>query len=75
VTDGVYAFTRNPMYVGMALIFAGVAIRFDSLVALVVLPLVLLWVRTQVIAREERYLTGKFGENYLAYTRKVRRWL
>ncbi len=75
VTSGVYAFTRNPMYLGMALVFAGIAVRFNSLVALAALPFVLLWVRTQVIAKEERYLTGKFGDAYVAYTCKVRRWL
>jgi protein-S-isoprenylcysteine O-methyltransferase Ste14 len=75
VNTGVYAFTRNPMYLGMALLYAGVAVRFNSLVALALLPLVLLWVRTQVIAKEERYLTAKFGDAYLAYSRRVRRWL
>jgi protein-S-isoprenylcysteine O-methyltransferase Ste14 len=75
VTDGIYRFTRNPMYLGMALLYSGLALIADSPVALILLPLVLVIVQTQVIAREERYLAAKFGEPYLAYKRRVRRWL
>lgn len=74
VSRGVYAFTRNPMYLGMALIYLGLAIAFLSLSALVLLPLVLVAVQTQVIAREERYLEAKFGDEYRAYKARVRRW-
>jgi protein-S-isoprenylcysteine O-methyltransferase Ste14 len=75
VSQGIYAFTRNPMYLGMALIYLGLAIAFLSLSALVLLPLVLVAVQTQVIAREERYLEAKFGDEYRAYKARVRRWL
>lgn len=74
-TTGPYRWTRNPMYLGMALVYAGLAIGFDGPIALLLLPLVLLAIQTQVIAREERYLEQKFGEEYLRYTTKVRRWL
>jgi protein-S-isoprenylcysteine O-methyltransferase Ste14 len=75
VTGGVYRFTRNPMYLGMALIYAGLAFIADSPVALILLPVVLIVIQTQVIAREERYLAARFGETYLDYKRRVRRWL
>ena len=75
VTEGIYRFTRNPMYLGMALAYAGLALIADSPVALILLPIVLVIVQTQVIAREERYLGAKFGEPYLDYKRRVRRWL
>jgi len=75
VTSGVYRYTRNPMYLGMALLYAGLALALDAPLALVLLPVVLAMVQTQVIAREERYLAGKFGEPYEAYRRQVRRWL
>ena len=74
-TTGPYRWTRNPMYLGMALIYAGLAIGFDGPVALALLPLVLIAIQTQVIAREERYLEAKFGDNYRNYRGKVRRWL
>lgn len=74
VSSGPYERTRNPMYVGMALIHAGLAIALNGPIALILLPVVLLVIRTQVIAREERYLESKFGDDYRAYKRRVRRW-
>ncbi|WP_129791279.1 isoprenylcysteine carboxylmethyltransferase family protein [Sphingosinicella sp. CPCC 101087] len=75
VTTGVYGHTRNPMYIGMALIYAGLAVGLDGPIALILLPLVMVIIRTQVIAREERYLDAKFGQQYRAYKARVRRWL
>jgi protein-S-isoprenylcysteine O-methyltransferase Ste14 len=74
-TTGPYRWTRNPMYLGMALIYAGLAIGFDGPIALALLPLVLIAIQTQVIAREERYLEAKFGDDYRRYKAEVRRWL
>ena len=75
VAAGPYRFTRNPMYLGMALLYAGLAVAFDGPLALALLAVALLVIRTQVIAREERYLERKFGDEYLAYKARVRRWL
>ncbi|HWU16450.1 MAG TPA: isoprenylcysteine carboxylmethyltransferase family protein [Devosia sp.] len=75
VKTGPYRWTRNPMYLGMALIYAGLAIGFDVPIALALLPLVLIAIQTRVIAREERYLEAKFGEDYRHYKAEVRRWL
>jgi protein-S-isoprenylcysteine O-methyltransferase Ste14 len=75
VTSGLYRRTRNPMYLGMALLYAGLALLIDSILALVLLPVVIVIIQTQVIAREERYLEGKFGDDYRAYQRRVRRWI
>ncbi|WP_115047310.1 methyltransferase family protein [Xanthomonas arboricola] len=74
-TTGLYRWTRNPMYLGMALSYAGLAIGFDGPIALALLPLVLVAIQAQVIAREERYLEAKFGEEYRRYKARVRRWL
>src|ERR1044072_7165455 len=74
-TTGPYRWTRNPMYLGMALIYAGIAIGFDGPIAFALLPLVLIAVQTQVIAREERYLEAKFGDDSRRYKAEVRRWL
>lgn len=75
VTSGPYRLTRNPMYVGMACLYAGLALALGVIWALAVLPLVLLAVDRLVIVREERYLEGKFGEEYREYMRRARRWL
>jgi protein-S-isoprenylcysteine O-methyltransferase Ste14 len=75
VTDGPYRFTRNPAYLGMALLSAGIAFLADAPWALLPLGLVLLVIDRGVIAREERYLDGLFGDEYSAYRRRVRRWI
>jgi protein-S-isoprenylcysteine O-methyltransferase Ste14 len=62
------------MYLGMALIYVGLAIGFDGPIAFALLPLVLITIQTQVIAHEERYLEDKFGEEYRRYKADVRRW-
>jgi protein-S-isoprenylcysteine O-methyltransferase Ste14 len=75
VTDGVYRFTRNPIYLALALLYVGLALAADSVVALCLLPPLLALVQVGVIAREERYLEGKFGDKYRRYLASVRRWL
>lgn len=75
VIAGPYRWTRNPMYVGLAFIYTGVAFYAESLWAMLLLPLVLVAIRRLVIAREEAYLERRFGPAYLAYKGRVRRWL
>jgi len=74
VLVGPYAVTRNPMYIGMAIIYAGFALLFASLYALLLLPVVLYLIDTQVIVREEAYLARKFGQPYSDYCQQVGRW-
>ena len=75
VTEGPYRFTRNPLYVAMTLVYSGVAARANALPAALLLPLVLHLMRRGVIEREERYLERKFGDEYLSYKTRVRRWV
>jgi protein-S-isoprenylcysteine O-methyltransferase Ste14 len=75
VTSGIYRWTRNPMYLGLALIYAGIAILFDSLLALLLLIAVVAIIQVYVIAREEAYLERAFGDEYRAYRTRVRRWI
>ncbi|HYA14120.1 MAG TPA: isoprenylcysteine carboxylmethyltransferase family protein [Syntrophales bacterium] len=75
VTTGPYQFTRNPMYVSLAFLYAGLGLWFDVFWALVLLPVVIVIVRHYIITAEERYLEQKFGEEYLRYKARVRRWL
>lgn len=75
VTTGVYSLTRNPMYAAMTLIYLAIALAMDSVATFLLLVPLLLAVRYGVIAREERYLEAKFGDEYRRYKQSVRRWL
>jgi protein-S-isoprenylcysteine O-methyltransferase Ste14 len=75
VTDGLYGYSRNPIYVAMAVISVGIGIAADNIWVLPMLVPTLAVMRTGVIAREERYLEGKFGDGYRRYKTAVRRWI
>jgi protein-S-isoprenylcysteine O-methyltransferase Ste14 len=75
VTGGPYRLTRNPAYLGMALVYVGIALLAEALWVLAPLPVVLAVIDRGVIAREERYLERKFGREYLDYKGTVRRWI
>jgi protein-S-isoprenylcysteine O-methyltransferase Ste14 len=75
VTDGAFGLTRNPMYLGMALILAGTAITLGSLVALVCAALFVLAVGCWFIPLEERNAAAAFADAYAEYRRGVRRWV
>jgi protein-S-isoprenylcysteine O-methyltransferase Ste14 len=74
VIAGPYKFTRNPMYVGMAIAYLGLAIADRSLASLILLPVVLLVIRRAVITHEEAFLERRFGSAYTDYKTRVRRW-
>ncbi len=75
ITTGLYAYTRNPIYLGMAVTHAGIAIAGASTAALVNLLVAVIVMQFYVIAREESYLETKFGQEYLDYKNTVRRWI
>ncbi len=75
VTAGPYRFTRNPMYVSLVFLHVGLGLWFNVFWALVLLPVAIVIVRYYIIAGEERYLERKFGDEYLRYKARVRRWL
>jgi protein-S-isoprenylcysteine O-methyltransferase Ste14 len=75
MSHGPYAFSRNPIYLGFCFIAAGIGLAQNSLwMTLSFLPAALIVFHT-AIAREEKYLEKKFGEEYRRYREKVRRWL
>jgi protein-S-isoprenylcysteine O-methyltransferase Ste14 len=73
--SGLYRFSRNPIYVGMIMIYLSIALLFNSVWFLPFLPVVVLVIHYGVILREEKYLENKFGEEYLDYQKRVRRWI
>ncbi|WP_292523042.1 isoprenylcysteine carboxylmethyltransferase family protein [Mesorhizobium sp.] len=75
VTTGIHGWTRNPIYLGMFLIYGGIGIAAQNMWILVLaLPLAIL-IRYGVVAREEAYLERRFGDAYRDYRQRVRRWL
>ena len=75
VGDGMYAYTRNPMYLALMLLYTGGCIMANAWWGLLLLIPLLMMVQKGVVEREEEYLTRKFGDEYLRYKDRVRRWL
>jgi protein-S-isoprenylcysteine O-methyltransferase Ste14 len=75
VSSGVYKLTRNPMYLGFLLLLAGWAVYLSNALVFVFLPLFVLYITRFQIKPEERALTSRFGEEFVDYTKRVRRWL
>ena len=74
VTRGFYRYTRNPMYVGMFLMLAGVAFLMGSIGAALPVLVFILIIRNNFVKGEERFLEASFGQQYLDYKSTVRRW-
>jgi protein-S-isoprenylcysteine O-methyltransferase Ste14 len=75
VATGPYRVTRNPMYLGLAILHCGIALALGSIAAALMLIPLLAIMNFAIIPREEAYLERRFGENYRAYRRKTRRWI
>ena len=75
VFAGPYKISRNPMYLGLALVYLGITIAGQSVWALILLPVVLTVIQRRAIEPEEAFLKRRFGANYINYAAKVRRWL
>lgn len=75
VTHGVYRHTRNPMYLGQALVLLGAMLYLQDLRALLAVPLFVVYITRLQILPEERMLSARFPDAYAAFCRRVRRWL
>jgi len=75
VTWGVYALSRNPMYLGGLIMLLGWAVFLSNALAFLFLPVYVLYINRFQIAPEERVLTSLFGQTYVAYQARTRRWL
>ena len=74
-TTGIYAVSRNPMYISLLLFYTGLSFIIGNWWNLILLPFLILIVQEYVIKREEKYLDRRFGQQYFDYKVKVRRWL
>ena len=74
-TEGPFRYSRNPSYVALAMIYSGIALLRNSFWTILFLPLVVVVIQREVIGHEEQYLERTFGEEYLSYKARVRRWV
>jgi protein-S-isoprenylcysteine O-methyltransferase Ste14 len=75
VTDGVYRFSRNPLYLSLLLLISSVAVLLSSFWLVVAVPVLYALLLFNAVKPEEKYLLQKFGEAYSQYLEKVRRWI
>ena len=75
VTSGIFKLTRNPIYLGDAAILAGLAIRWDAVLALVLVPIFIWVIEKRFIIPEENMLRRKFRADFAHYEQKIRRWV
>jgi protein-S-isoprenylcysteine O-methyltransferase Ste14 len=75
VTSGIFGLSRNPIYLGDALVLLGVVLIAGSLPALLLVPAFMLVIRQRFILPEEARLSRRFGAEFDTYARRVRRWL
>ena len=74
VDTGIYGWTRNPMYLGHIIYMIGVALALQSWFAAIVALTRIIWFHFRVL-KDERGLNERFGDPYVAYTRRVKRWI
>ncbi len=74
-TTGIYAITRNPMYIGLSFVYLGITCLIGNWWNIILFPILFLIIQEFIIKREEKYLELEFGQQYAEYKRNVRRWL
>ena len=75
VLSGIYSLSRNPMYLGFLIVLLGWAIYISNALAFLFVPAFVLYMNRFQIEPEEHALTSRFGQEFAAYTSRVRRWL
>jgi protein-S-isoprenylcysteine O-methyltransferase Ste14 len=75
VTKGSFRISRNPLYFSLLLLLFGIAVIFFSIWLFLMVPVLYIVLLFKAVKPEERYLTQKFGKEYLEYSSKVRRWV
>ncbi len=74
-TSGIYAISRNPMYLGLLILYIGIGFLQGNFYTMMLIPLVILAINFLVIIKEEKYLIRAFGNDFLEYAKNVRRWI
>ncbi|MBK7408095.1 MAG: isoprenylcysteine carboxylmethyltransferase family protein [Saprospirales bacterium] len=74
-TSGIYSISRNPMYLGLLILYIGIGCFKGNVWSFMLVPVVILVITNFVIQNEEKYLERAFGVDYIEYRKKVRRWI
>jgi protein-S-isoprenylcysteine O-methyltransferase Ste14 len=74
-TTGIYSVSRNPMYLGLLILYIGVGFLKGNFYTMILIPLVIIVLNYLVIIKEEKYLIRTFGNDFLKYLKNVRRWI
>ena len=75
IIDGLYRYSRNPIYLAMVIILLGGAVFLGSLTPFFVIPVFMFFIAKVFIENEEKFLENIFGKEYLDYKKTVRRWI
>ena len=75
ITDGIYKFSRNPMYLGLFLVLSGISIILNPTGGFILIPLFILYLNLFQIIPEENAMVDLFKDEFLEYKKKVRRWI
>lgn len=75
VTEGPFRFSRNPIYLGFVMIYAGLGALLNSLWIVLLTPVVVIGLTQAIIVPDERLLDSRFGDEFNTYRERVRRWL
>jgi protein-S-isoprenylcysteine O-methyltransferase Ste14 len=75
ISEGPFSLTRNPLYLSVLMLYAGIAVLVNEVWMLCLLPVMLVALDRGAVIHEEEYLERKFGDQYLEYKRRVRRWI
>lgn len=75
VMGGIYAISRNPMYLALLICLLAIALYWGNIFSLLIIPVFILYMNEYQIKPEEEMMEQKFGQKYLDYKKEVRRWL
>ncbi len=75
LSEGPFRVSRNPLYIGMLIMYVGGGLLWGNVWFFLLMPLLVAWLQFGIIRHEEQLLRKHFGEDYIEYCRKVRRWL
>ena len=75
ITSGIYKYSRNPMYLGFLMIVISTSIYYLNIFSIITPILFYFWINRFQIKREEIFLTKKFGQKYITYKSKTRKWI